>query len=68
MSNPSAIAVDPPPSPNINAAFHTVTNLMSGLGTVWILALTLLIVADVVGRNFWINLLRGLPKLRAGQL
>lgn len=52
MSNLPAITAVRPSSPNVNAAFHTVTNLMSGLGTVWILALMLLIVADVLGRNF----------------
>lgn len=32
--------------------FHRLSNLFSSIGTLWIFALMLLIVADVIGRNF----------------
>lgn len=52
MSNSTAVAVASPTSGSISPAFHKVTILMSSLGTLWILGLMFLIVADVLGRNF----------------
>lgn len=52
MSNSPAIAAVSPSPEYVSPAFHKVTTLMSSLGTLWILALMFLIVADVLGRNF----------------
>jgi TRAP-type mannitol/chloroaromatic compound transport system permease small subunit len=52
MSNQSAITIDGSPPLQVDTAFQKAANMLASLGTVWILALMLLIVADVLGRNF----------------
>lgn len=52
MSNQSAITIDSSPPLQVETAFQQAANMLASLGTVWILALMLLIVADVLGRNF----------------
>ena len=43
---------DPKPGP-LKRGFQGVLNAAAAIGTVWIFAIMLLIVADVVGRNFF---------------
>lgn len=46
-------------------ALHRVTGAMNALGTLWILALMVLINVDVAGRNLFAAPLRGVPELVA---
>lgn len=45
--------------------FHSLSNLMAAIGTTWIFALMLLIVADVIGRNFLNKPITGVAEFAA---
>lgn len=53
------------PSPALPFGLHRLTAAMNALGTLWIVALMLLIVADVLGRNFFAAPVPGVPELVA---
>lgn len=62
-----------PPAPNPSTSYgralplglHRLTGAMNALGTLWILALMVLINVDVAGRNLFAAPLRGVPELIA---
>lgn len=54
-----------PTAPKLPWGLHRLTAAMNALGTLWILALTLLIVADVIGRNLFAAPLPGVPETAA---
>lgn len=55
---------NPKPSP-LKRGLQIVLNAGAAIGTVWIFAIMLLIVADVVGRNFLATPISGVPEIAA---
>lgn len=53
---------DHPEAPPLPLGLHRLTAAMNALGTLWIVALMLLIVADVLGRNFLATPVPGVPE------
>lgn len=47
----------------VNRGFTTVANLLAAVGTVWILLMMLVIVADVLGRNFFDRPITGVAEV-----
>ena len=63
MSNQHALAADLSTPRQVDLTFQRATNMLSSLGTVWIMALMLLIVADVLGRNFFDQPITGVAEI-----
>lgn len=56
--------INPKPNP-VKRGLQVVLNAGAAIGTVWIFAIMLLIVADVVGRNFLATPISGVPEIAA---
>ena len=67
MSSPSVLDTDTPGGGSflgtVTGAFGVFTSWMNSLGTVWVFALMLLVCADVIGRNFFLSPIVGVPEL-----
>src|SRR5690625_396444 len=50
--NSTSAELEKSASRSFNFAFERATNILASIGTLWIMVLMLLIVADVIGRNF----------------
>lgn len=55
----------PPPTPGPVRGFKLFTEFLAALGTIWIFALMALIVADVLGRNFFDSPITGVAEIAA---
>jgi TRAP-type C4-dicarboxylate transport system permease small subunit len=58
------MGLSPRPTP-LKWGFQVVLNAVAAIGTVWIFAIMLLIVADVVGRNFLASPITGVAEIAA---
>lgn len=59
---PNIVSAIPTTHPDL---FHRLSNLFAAIGTLWIFALMLLIVADVIGRNFLNKPITGVAEFAA---
>jgi TRAP-type mannitol/chloroaromatic compound transport system permease small subunit len=56
------MSAQPQGAPTLPLGLHRLTAAMNALGTLWILALMVLVVADVIGRDFFASPVPGVPE------
>lgn len=65
MHNEPDFASETPPVAGLNNPLQGLANVMAAIGTVWIFGLMLLVVADVLGRNFFDAPITGVAEFAA---